>query len=133
MQNITSLEDLKFSIALLEDERKVKKQLMKDQFVLIYENLKPANLIRNTLKEISSSPYLIDNIPGTAIGLLGGFLSKKIFVGKSGNLTRKFLGSVLQFGVTNIVANNTDILKPVVKILSHIFANKVLKSKNRVI
>jgi hypothetical protein len=133
MQNITSMATLKNSILLLEAEQNIKEQLLKDQLFLTFESLKPANLIRHTLKEISSSPYLIDNISGSAMGLLSGFLSRKIFVGTSGNLIKKLVGSVLQFGVTNIVAQNSDMIKSVGQnVLQHFFHKKEMNSKNRV-
>ena len=125
MQNITSAAELKDAIQLLEAEQSIKGQLLREQLFLTYESLKPANLLRNALKEISSTPYLIDNISGTAMGLLGGFLSKKIFVGTSGNLIRKLFGSVLQFGVTNLVAQNSEIIKSVGQaLIQHFFQKK---------
>src|SRR5664279_1237117 len=104
MQNISSSAALKDAIQLLEVEQEIKGQLLKEQLYITYESLKPLNLLKHALKEISSSPYLIDNISGSAMGLLSGFLSKKIFVGASGNLIRKLIGSVLQFGITNAVS-----------------------------
>lgn len=124
MQNITSSAELKDAIQLLEVDQGIKGQLLKDQLYITYESLKPVNLIRHTLKEISSSPYLIDNLSGTAMGLLSGFLSKKIFVGSSGNLIRKFIGSVLQFGITNVVAKNSDAIKSVGQTLLQLFFDK---------
>jgi|SRR5664280_46060 hypothetical protein len=125
MQTITSSAGLKDAIQLLEVEQAIKGQLLKEQFYTTYESLKPVNIIKHTLKEISSSPYLLDNIPGTAMGLLSGFLSKKIFVGASGNLIRKLLGSILQLGVTNVVAHNSDIIKSVGQaVLQHFFRKK---------
>jgi hypothetical protein len=56
MQNITSSADLKDAIKLLEVEQEMKEQLLRDQLYLTYESLKPLNLLKNTLKEISSSP-----------------------------------------------------------------------------
>lgn len=129
MQNITSKAGLKDAIQFLEAEQAIKGQLLKDQFYLTYESLKPVNLLMHTLKEISSSPYLIDNISGTAMGLAGGFLSKKIFVGTSGNLIRKLIGSILQFGVTNIVAQNSEIIKSIGQaIFQHFFHKKEMNS-----
>src|SRR5664280_572457 len=125
MQNITSAADLKDAIQLLEAEQSIKGQLLREQLFLIYESLKPVNLLKNALKEISSTPYLIDNISGTAMGLLGGFLSKKIFVGASGNLIRKLFGSVLQIGVTNLVAQNSETIKSVGQaLIQHFFQKK---------
>ncbi len=124
MQNITSLSALKGAIQLLEVDQEIKGQLLKEQLHITYENLKPVSLIKHTLKEISSSPYLIDNISGTAMGLLSGFLSKKIFIGSSGNLIRKFIGSVLQIGITNIVAQHSDVIKSVGQSLFQLLFNK---------
>lgn len=129
MQNITSKAGLKDAIQLLEAEQAIKGQLLKDQFYLTYDSLKPVNLLMNTLKEISSSPYLINNISGTAMGLAGGFLSKKMFVGTSDNLIRKLIGSILQFGVTNVVAQNSVIIKSVGQaIFQHFFRKKDMNS-----
>jgi hypothetical protein len=125
MQNINSAAELKDAIQLLEAEQSIKGQLLREQLFLTYEGLKPINLLKNALKEISSTPYLIDNISGTAMGLLGGFLSKKIFVGASGNLIRKLFGSVLQIGVTNLVAQNSETIKSVGQaLIQHFFQKK---------
>jgi F0F1-type ATP synthase assembly protein I len=86
------------------------------------------------LKEITSSQDLIDNIPGTLIGLASGYLSKKIFTGGSGNIIRKLLGSILQFGITNVVAKNSDVIKSTgLAIFQHFLQKKVMNSKNRAI
>jgi hypothetical protein len=111
MQNITSIAGLRDAIQLLEIERAKKGILLKEQFYLTYESLKPVNLLKNTLKEIFLSPNLIDNFLGTIIGLGSGYLSKKIVVGGSGNIIKKLLGSILQFGVTNMVAQHPDGIK----------------------
>ena len=129
MQNITSIAELKDAIQLLEVDQNIKGRLLKEQLFLTVESLKPVNLLRNTLKEISTSPYLIDNLSGSAMGLLSGFLSKKIFIGASGNMIRKLIGSVLQFGVTNVVAQNSNIIKSFVQVLfQHFFRKKEMNS-----
>ena len=132
MQNITSATGLKNAILLLEDDQAVKGQLLKEQFYLTYESLKPVNLLKRTLHDISSSPDLLDNILGTSMGLASGFLSKKIFVGASGNMIRKLLGSVLQFGVTNVVAQHPDAIKSFGQvILQYFLRKKETNSKHR--
>jgi hypothetical protein len=111
MEIITNVAGLKNAIRLLEAEQADKGQLLKEQFYLTYESLKPINLIKNTIHDISTSPYLMENILDTAIGLTTGYLSKKIIVGGSANLFRKLFGSVLQFGVTNLVSQHPDAIK----------------------
>ena len=113
MQNITSIAELKNAIQLLEVEHVEKGQLLKEQFFITYESLKPVNLLRRTVNDIASSPYLIDNILGSAMGLVSGFVSKKIFIGASGNKLRKLLGHVLQLGVTNFVALHPGAIKTI--------------------
>ncbi|MCX6328179.1 MAG: hypothetical protein NTZ85_01510 [Bacteroidia bacterium] len=122
MGNINCAADVKNAIQLLEAEQAVKEKLLKDQFHLTYESLKPVNLLKSTIKEISSSPYLIDNIIGTATGLATGYISRKIVVGASGNLFRKLFGVILQFGVTNLVASHSDGIRSFTQSLfQHIF------------
>lgn len=113
MQNITSRDELKNAIQLLEAEQAAKGQLLKDQVFTIYESLKPLNLIKNTLKDLSSSPYLIENIAGSVVGIATGYLSRRIVVGASANIFRKVFGTILQFGITNLVAKKSDAIKSV--------------------
>jgi len=113
METITSAVSLKNAIQLLEAEQTVKGILLKEQFQLTFESLKPINILKNTLKEVSSSPLLIDNILGSVVGLATGYLSKKIVVGASGNIFRNILGSILQFGVTNVVSRHPEGIKSI--------------------
>ena len=124
MQNITSTAGLKNAIQLLEVDQGIKGQLLKDQFYLTYESLKPVNLIKNALHDISSSPILIDNILSTSMGIASGFLTNRIFVGASGSLIRKLLGSVLQFGVTNVVAQHPETIKSLGEVIMQFILRK---------
>jgi hypothetical protein len=124
MQNISSYSGLKSAIQLLEVEQDVKAQLFKDQLRLTFESIKPINLIRKSLQDISSSPDLVDNILGVATGIASGFLTRKIFIGASGNVLRKILGTVLQFGVTNVVAKHPGTVKTVGQTILNLFHRK---------
>jgi hypothetical protein len=124
MENITSIAELKNAIELSEIELTLKGKVLKEQFSLAYESFKPANLLSNTLSDIAKSPYLIDNILGTVIGLATGYLSKKIFIGASGSKIKKLIGTVLQFGITNVVAQNSDSIKSFGRFLFQHFSRK---------
>jgi len=130
MHNITNAADLKRAIQLLEAEQAVKGQLLKEQFHFTYRNFRPLNLLKGSINDLASSPYLIENILGTTLGLTTGYLSKKIFVGASGNIIRKLIGTVLQFGVTNLVAQHPDAVKSIGQfIFNNIFRKKEMNSK----
>jgi len=130
MQIITSTSDLKNAIQLLEVEQADKGQLLKEQLHLTYESLKPVNILKNALKEISSSPYLVDNIVGTAMGLATGYLSKGIFIGTSGNKIKRLIGTIMQFGITNVIAQNSDSIRSFSRSLfRHVFRKKELNTE----
>lgn len=128
MQTITSSAKLKEAIQLLEVEQAIKGQALKQQFRLTYESLKPVNLILSTLNDITQSPNIMDNLLGTSAGLVSGFLSRKIFVGTSGNLFRKLVGSFLQFGVSNLVANHPGAIRSFSQLLFQVIGHKRRKS-----
>lgn len=111
MEAITTSIELKNAILLLEFDQQIREQQLKEQVFLTIESLKPVNLIKSTLHEVVSSPYLIDNILGVAMGLTSGYITKKIAMGKSVSVIRKILGTLLEFGITNVVAQNTDSIK----------------------
>jgi len=127
MSTINNAETLKEAILLMEAEQTLNGQILKEQFRLTYESLKPINIIKEAMHDFSESPDGISNIMGTGMGLLTGFLSKKVFVGNSGNIFRKLIGSFLQFGVTNAVANHSDAIKKAAKLIFQ----QILHSKNR--
>jgi hypothetical protein len=123
---------LKNQIQLLEAEQTIKGQELKEQFYILIESLKPLNILLRTLKNVTSSPNLIDNLLGTAVGLASGYLSKKLFIGTSGNLIRKLIGTALQFGVTDAVRQHPDSIKSLGQfILQHLFRKKEVNSTTR--
>jgi hypothetical protein len=131
MQEINTETDLNFAIYQLERKQAEEGQLLKEHFFLAYERMKPANLFRNTISDVASSPFLIENIIGTVIGLGTGYLSRKIMVGASGNIFKKLFGLILQFGITNVVAQHPDRIKSIAGfIFKHIMHRKELNHKN---
>ncbi len=119
MENISSTAELQHAIQLLEAEQDLKLLLVKYHFHQAYESLKPANLIQNTLKEIAVSPHLANNFLGAGVGLATGYLSKKAVSGQSNNKFRRFLGIIVQFGITNIIARNPKTIQSIGRFVSH--------------
>jgi hypothetical protein len=116
MENISTAAELKEAIQLLEAEKSVHLQEMRENFSLTWENFQPANLIKNSMKEIGSSPFLFNNIFNVALGLFAGYLSKRaLMFGRSNNKSGKFLGFVLQLGITNLVVYAPGAIKSFVR------------------
>ena len=124
MEKITTSAELKNAIQLLEVEQYVSGQQLKDQLFTTYESFKTANLFKNTLKEVVSSPFVIDNLIATGISMATGYLSSKILVGVSSKIVRNLLGTVLQFGVKR-AGNPIQSVKSIGhNILQHFFHKK---------
>jgi hypothetical protein len=124
MQKISSVEGLRNAIQLLEAEQNIKGELLKKQVMIAYESLRPVNLIKSTLKDLFSSSFEGENISGISAGLTGGFLLKKLFVGRSGNPFKKLIGSMLQLGITNIIAQNSNLIKTFVPAFIKLLSGK---------
>jgi hypothetical protein len=124
MKGLSPVLQLEEKIQLLELERRMGGKLKEDIYI-VAESFKPVNLITSTLSDMYKSPFLNDNLLGTVMGLASGFLTKKIFIGSSGNMIIKLMVSILQFGVTNEVAQNSEIIKSLGKhLFQHILHKK---------
>ena len=126
MKKITSMLELRESIVLLEIKQAQEGQLLKEQFKITYENLRPVNLIKNTVHELAIEPDFKGDLLTAAISLVTGYLSKKIMIGETNSSFKKLCGTLLQLGVASIVSNNTDEIKSAV---SHLI-NNILSKKD---
>ena len=130
MENITSATALKSAIQLLEVEQDINEQLLKEQFYITFESLRPANLLRSTFHDVVSSPHLVDDLLGTAVGLATGFVSKKVMmIGASGNIIRKLIGSALQLGITTVVSQHPETIKSI----GQFILQRILHKKEKVL
>jgi hypothetical protein len=106
MKKIHNADDLKSAILELEAKKIVTEEAMKRQFHETLEILKPANIVKNTVSEVSASPQFRHNILNLALGLGAGYISNKIATGKKAGLLARTAGTALQFGVTSLIAKN---------------------------
>ena len=105
---VLNTKDLATAIKRLERKRMVMEEDLQNHFHVILEDLKPANIIKNTLHEVQESIPLKHNLLKIALGLGAGYFSRKLIVGKSAGLVKKVLGTALQFGITQFVAKKND-------------------------
>ena len=124
MENITNSAELKKAIQQLEVEQYVCGQQLKEQLYDTYESFKAINLFKNTLKDVISSPFIIDNLIGTAMSLATGCLSNKILIGVSGKLFSKIFGSVIQSGIKKIITHKPQSIQSFGKNIIQHFLHK---------
>ena len=108
MGKITNITELNAAILLLDDRQYEEELLLKEQFKITYESLKPLNFIRSTFKELVTAPDFKEDLLNTSISLAAGYFSKKLAIGSTNNPFKQILGSFLQMGVTSIVSKNSD-------------------------
>lgn len=122
MRNETdSLNEL---ILLQEKKHDTELALLRNQFDVAYESLKPVNLIKSLFHEVTASPEIKNDLVGNTIGLGAGFLSKRLFGAHSQSPVKKIIGTVVQFAIANLVSKHSDTFKTIGGNLVKHFFNK---------
>lgn len=121
MQTIDSEATLKNAILNLENNRTNEETLLKEQFKLTYESLKPINVIKSIFTEAVESRELKDSLISTSVGLAAGLLSKILFQGGTKSPLKKLLGTVFMFGMTNVIVKNPEAVKTLRQGILNIF------------
>jgi len=128
------LKALEEAISRLEIQRAHEWILLRNQFHITYESLKPINLIKHTVKEVSSSPEVKTGVVNNVMGITTGYLARAIFLGTSGNPIKRIVGSLLQFTVAAFVTRNSGPIKLIGKtVLNKLFKrpdNNAVKISN---
>ena len=119
---------LQESIAEMEKQRAQELILLQAEVNELRESIKPINLIKNTLKSVTTSNNEKTGLGNTVIGLATGLLVKKIFFRKTYNPLKMTAGYLLQTGVTVLVANNSDKINFVGKKLLRSIYTKIKRS-----
>ena len=129
MQTIVTESDLRNAIIKLENRQSEENKLMKAQFLVAVESIKPINLIKSVFIEAAESEDLKDNFVNKSIGLSAGYISKMLFQGASHGPIRRILGTAIMFGIKNLVAKNPETIRAGGRIFFNILNNLMSKNK----
>ncbi|MDQ3047781.1 MAG: hypothetical protein M3R27_09555 [Bacteroidota bacterium] len=131
MTKITTVAELRESIQLLEIKQKEEGKALKAELMATYEGMRPSNLLKKALRDITQAPDLKGDLINATIGLAAGFLTKKATVGDSSNPLKQLLGTFLQMGVTSLVSKNANFIKDsAIGFISNFLKNKESKAKD---
>lgn len=111
MQKINSGASLRDAILRLESKQFDEAIMLREQFNLTYESIKPVNLIKSIFKQAIESRDLKDNLLNTSVGLTAGYFFKILFQGLTKSPIKKLLGTAIMFGITNVIAKNPETVK----------------------
>lgn len=108
---INPSDSLNSSISFLEQKRNNELQELKQQLRYTGESLKPANLLKSVVKDMTSSPQFKSIVIKAAIGIAAGFLAKKLLTKQRSNMKNQLLGNAIQYGVTFLASKRNNFLK----------------------
>lgn len=98
---------LQNKIALLKNQQTEDLQSLKEQFHLTYNSLKPLNVLKNTLSEVTSSSEMKKDLLMGALNLTTGYLSHKI-ADMNSNPIKNILGKALKFVIKKVIGKKQD-------------------------
>jgi hypothetical protein len=124
MKNRNKTDSLNELILLQEYKYDTELELLREQFQVAYESLKPMNLIKTIFHEVTASPEIQNDLTSNVIGLGTGFLSKKILIDGSHSPMKRIIGTVAQFAIANLVAKHSATIKTIGSNLLKHFFNK---------
>ncbi len=104
MEAIVNIDQLNQKIKELEVRQDTEWCDIKDHIDDLKENLKPINLIRNTVEEINETVGFKSHLAQSAISIGIGYIAKRFIVGKGDSMFKGILGSIVQLIVTNLVS-----------------------------
>ncbi|MDY0215589.1 MAG: hypothetical protein RBS19_01420 [Bacteroidales bacterium] len=113
MKKKHTINGLQESILLLEAKQENEKALLKEQFRLSFDSLKPINLIKDVFEDLTNLSGLKGTALDASLSIATGYLSKKIVVGSSKNIFKNIFGSLVQVAVTSMTLKNADQIKSV--------------------
>lgn len=107
---IHSMDSLHNALRTLEQRQSSEGQALREHFRLTYETMRPANLIKSALTEVTQSQDLKDHLVSTGVGLVAGHASKAVFESVSDSPMKGLVGTAIQFGITNAVARHPEVV-----------------------
>jgi len=108
-QNPTQI--LKQQISALEIKQAEEGKMLKDHFQKTYDSLKPANLIKNSVKDFFYPEGISETVIETSAIIISGLISKKILNSTKIGTTMKLLSSLLQLSATSLITKYSEDIK----------------------
>ena len=124
MKKLNETDALNDLIQLNQQQYDTDLSLLKEQFHIAYESIRPINFVKNLVHEVTASPQIKEDVRSNVIGFVTGFISKKIMIDEKGSTFKKVIGTILQFAVANVVSKHSMNIKAVGTALINNFFKK---------
>jgi hypothetical protein len=93
-------------ILQLEIKRRDDFNDLKSQLGITYDELRPSKLLKRTFNDIKQEPEIKGDVISSLLSLGGGYLSKRILIGRSNTIIKSLLGYAVQYFSTKIISKN---------------------------
>jgi hypothetical protein len=124
MKNRNETDSLNELIIQQQKQCDTELNLLREQFHITLESLKPFNLFKTVFHEVTTSPEIQNDLVSNAIGLSTGFISKKLLVDGSHSAIKSVVGTLAQFAIANLVSKHSETIKTIgSNLLKHFFNN----------
>jgi len=121
---ITTITELRNEIRLLEDKKASQLELIKEDFGILVESMKPSNIIKSSVNNIISSPNALRNILIAFGGIAAAYITRKN-LSSTNNPFKKILVTVIQAGVASLLTvKGYDIKQKLYSFLKGIFSDR---------
>lgn len=99
-------QELRDKISVTEKKQKEDFLILKTELNKAYNELKPSSLLNRAIADIKEEKVAKNNLFEALISLTGGYVSKKLLVGKSNSLVKNLMGYAVQYVSTKIISKN---------------------------
>ena len=110
MKIINNDKDLNYLIKDLELRQKVELNDLKSHYKFTLERKKKKNILKENIYHAASNvkseiekPEFKSKLLKYALGIAGGFVTKRVVVGKSGGIIKNILGKTLQTLISGLI------------------------------
>lgn len=125
MKKPNAADSLKETIRLLEIRQAEEAKEFKEQFKLTYESLKPANIIKSTIRDLAYSVEVKNNLFDTVVSLVSNYMAKKILSDSKSGFFARIFRVLAHFGITNMITNNSEEIRIyLANIIDRLFSSK---------
>lgn len=106
-------DKLRLQIDFLEEKKSVDYLQLKSQFLISIESIRPANIIKDTLRDLTDDAEFKSEILKNCVSIASGYIAKKIVTKESNEPIKQIFGSVIQMGIMNLVSKNSSNIKSI--------------------
>lgn len=111
MKPIQSYDELVDRIKTVELRRELEKEMVVTEFDLLKESLKPMNILRRLLHDFKQSSDVKQDLLSGGLGLITGFLTNKILLGKINGPLKAALSAIIPGLFTSVAVKTPDAIK----------------------